>query len=63
MSITLDIDEALMKKAVEFTGVQNTKQLVEDALQALIEKRAYRLGVELGGNDPEASLGTDQQAA
>ncbi len=61
MSITLDINEELMKKAADFTGVHDTRQLMNDALVALIEKRAYKLGMELGGSDPTARLRPEDQ--
>ena len=63
MSITLEINEALMQKAADFTGVQDQKQLIEDALQALIEKRAYKMAAELGGSDPDATLGVRRRHA
>ena len=59
----MNVDEELLKKAADFTGVHETSQLIESALQAFIEKRAYRLGIELGGSDPEASLDPVEDAA
>ena len=63
MSVTVDINEELMKKAADFVGVHDTRQLINDALVALIEKRAYKMAYDLGGSDPTASLRPEDRPA
>jgi Arc/MetJ family transcription regulator len=54
MRTTLELDDDLVAKAEELTGVRAPAALVRVALQALIERESARRLVKLGGTDPEA---------
>ncbi len=54
MRTTLALDDALLKKAVFYTGVHEKSALVREALKALIEREAARRLADLGGTEPGA---------
>jgi Arc/MetJ family transcription regulator len=54
MRTTLNIDDALLAKAREYTGVKETTALVRRALEELVETEAARRIIALGGSDPDA---------
>jgi Arc/MetJ family transcription regulator len=54
MRTTLALDDALLEKAVFYTGVQEKSALVREALKALIEREAARRLADLGGTEPGA---------
>ncbi len=54
MRTTLALDDALLEKAVSYTGVQEKSALVREALKALIEREAARRLADLGGTEPGA---------
>jgi Arc/MetJ family transcription regulator len=54
MRTTLALDDALLEKAVSYTGVHEKSALVREALKALIEREAARRLADLGGTEPEA---------
>ena len=49
---TLNIDDRLMKRAAQLTGVQEKTQLVRLGLEALISREAAKRLIKLGGSDP-----------
>ena len=51
----LAIDDDLLAKAQEYTGLQEKSALVHEALKALIEREAARRLARLGGTEPKAS--------
>ena len=51
MRTTLNIDDQLIKRAVQFTGVQEKTQLVRLGLEALISREAAKRLARLGGSD------------
>ena len=51
MRTTLNIDDHLIKRAVQFTGVQEKTQLVRLGLEALISREAAKRLARLGGSD------------
>jgi Arc/MetJ family transcription regulator len=53
MRTTLALDDALMAKAREFTGLKETSALVREALTALIERESARRLALLGGSEPD----------
>ena len=51
MRTTLALDDELIKKAQEFTGLKEKSALVREALKALIERESARRLVLLGGGE------------
>jgi Arc/MetJ family transcription regulator len=58
MRTTLALDDDLVAKAEQLTGLREKAALVREALQALIERESARRLVKLGGTDPEAEAPT-----
>jgi Arc/MetJ family transcription regulator len=54
MRTTLALDDALLEKAISYTGVQEKSALMREALKALIEREAARRLADLGGTEPGA---------
>ncbi len=52
MRTTVALDDDLLAKAREYTGLTETPALLRAALKALIEREAARRLVLLGGSDP-----------
>lgn len=48
------LDDELVRKAREFTGVEEKAALIREALKALIERESARRLAALGGTMPEA---------
>lgn len=55
MRTTLNLDDDLMAKAAELTGIEEKPALIREALKALIAREAARRLALLGGSDPEAA--------
>jgi Arc/MetJ family transcription regulator len=53
MRTTLALDDELLKKAQDFTGLKEKSALVREALKALIERESARRLVLLGGSEPD----------
>ena len=53
MRTTLAIDDELLAKAQEYTGLQEKSALVREALKALVEREAARRLARLGGTEPK----------
>jgi Arc/MetJ family transcription regulator len=53
MRTTVALDDELMAKAEEFTGVREKSALLREALRALLEREGARRLAELGGSSPE----------
>ncbi|MGH9596508.1 MAG: type II toxin-antitoxin system VapB family antitoxin [Edaphobacter sp.] len=51
MRTTLALDDALLEKAVSYTGLHEKSALVREALKALIEREAARRLADLGGTE------------
>ena len=56
MRTTLAIDDDLLAKAQEYTGLQEKSALVREALKALVEREAARRLARLGGTIPDAKV-------
>ncbi len=52
MRTTLALDEELVAKAQNFTGITEKASLVREALRALIERESARRLARLGGSEP-----------
>ncbi|MGE6698795.1 type II toxin-antitoxin system VapB family antitoxin [Hyphomonas sp. NPDC076900] len=55
MRTTLNLDDDLMAKAAELTGIEEKPALIREALKALIAREAARRLALLGGSDPKAA--------
>lgn len=53
MRTTLALDDDLVARAQEYTGLQEKSALVREALRALIEREASRRLARLGGTEPD----------
>ncbi|MGC1780391.1 MAG: type II toxin-antitoxin system VapB family antitoxin [Xanthobacteraceae bacterium] len=56
MRTTLALDDDLLAKAQEFTGVKEKSALVREALRALVEREAARRLARMGGTEPALKL-------
>ncbi|HEV3511091.1 MAG TPA: type II toxin-antitoxin system VapB family antitoxin [Candidatus Sulfotelmatobacter sp.] len=52
MRTTVALDDDLVRKAQEFTGVEEKAALIREALKALIERESARRLASLGGTMP-----------
>lgn len=53
MRTTLNLDDELMAKAEEYTGIHEKGILVREALEALVQREAARRLAKLGGTMPD----------
>ena len=53
MKTTITIDDALLKRAEELTGIDSETDLVSESLRALIERESARKLARLGGSQPQ----------
>ncbi len=52
MRTNIEIDDQLMARAIEFSGLRTKRAVVEAGLRALIEKRGRELLLEAAGKYP-----------
>jgi Arc/MetJ family transcription regulator len=53
MRTTIAIDDELLRKAQEYTGVKEKTALVREALTALVQREAARRLAAMGGSVPD----------
>ncbi|QNI33358.1 type II toxin-antitoxin system VapB family antitoxin [Alloacidobacterium dinghuense] len=53
MRTTVALDDELIKKAQEYTGLKENSALLREALKALLEREAARRLADLGGAAPK----------
>ncbi|CAG2325092.1 MULTISPECIES: type II toxin-antitoxin system VapB family antitoxin [Burkholderia] len=53
MRTTLSLDDALLAKAQQLTGLTEKSALVREALRALIARESARRLARLGGTEPD----------
>lgn len=56
MRTTVTLDDDLVEKAVELTGITERSALLRDGLRALVRVESARRLAALGGTDPDASV-------
>ncbi len=56
MRTTLNLDDELLAKARDFTGMTETAAIVREALKVLVEREAARRLARLGGTEPSFLL-------
>ena len=52
MLTTIDLDDELIAKAQAYTGLEETTELVREALKALIQREVAKQLANLGGSQP-----------
>lgn len=52
MRTTVNLDEALLDRAQEISGVRERSALLKEALNALIQRESARRLARLGGTEP-----------
>ncbi len=57
MRTTLNLDDALLRRAAELTGIAEKTALIHRSLEALIAFENARRLAALGGSDPGATAG------
>jgi len=50
---TLALDDDLLARAIELTGIEEKTALVREALNALVERESARRLARLGGSQPD----------
>ncbi|WP_210603807.1 type II toxin-antitoxin system VapB family antitoxin [Brevibacterium oceani] len=55
MRTTVTIDDELMDKAAEISGITERSALIREALKTLVRVESARRLAALGGSDPESS--------
>jgi len=53
MRTTLNIDDDLLERARDLSGVQEKTALIREGLKALIERESARRLARLGGSEPQ----------
>ncbi len=53
MRTTIALDDELLAKAENFTGLREKTALIREALKALIERESARRLAKLGGSQPK----------
>lgn len=53
MRTTLALDDDLLARATELTGIEEKASLVREALKALVERESARRLARLGGSEPD----------
>lgn len=53
MRTTVSLDDELVERAQEYTGIQEKSALLREALQALLEREAARRLAVMGGSSPK----------
>jgi Arc/MetJ family transcription regulator len=53
MRITLNLDDELLAKAHQLSGLTERMQLIREALLALVERESARRLSKLGGTEPQ----------
>jgi Arc/MetJ family transcription regulator len=53
MRTTIVLDDELLAKAQEYTGLKEKSAVVREALKALVEREAARRLALLGGTEPD----------
>lgn len=63
MRTTVTLDDALVARASELTGVKETSALVRAGLEALVQRESSRRLAALGGSDPDAAAAPRRRAS
>lgn len=55
MRTTVVLDDELLAKAEEYTGIREKSALIRAALRALVEREAARRLARMGGSEPDVT--------
>lgn len=55
MRTTVVLDDELLAKAEEYTGIREKSTLIRAALRALVEREAARRLARMGGSEPDVT--------
>ncbi len=53
MRLTVVLDDELLEKAMNYSGLRQKSVLIREAFKALIEREAARRLARLGGSEPD----------
>jgi Arc/MetJ family transcription regulator len=56
MRTTVTLDDTLVERAMELTGISEKSALLRDGLKTLVRVESARRLAALGGTDPDASV-------
>ncbi len=56
MRTTLALDDDLLARAIDMTGIEEKTALVREALNALVERESARRLARLGGSQPDLKI-------
>jgi len=56
MRTTLALDDDLLARAMDLTGIEEKTALVREALNALVERESARRLARLGGSQPDLKV-------
>ena len=56
MRTTLALDDDLLARAIDLTGIEEKTALVREALNALVERESARRLARLGGSQPDLKI-------
>jgi Arc/MetJ family transcription regulator len=63
MRTTVALDDDLVAKAQEYTGIKEKSALLHEALKLLVAREAGRRLAAMGGTDPTATAGPRRRSA
>ncbi len=63
MRTTVTVDDDLMERAAELTGIEERSSLVRAGLETLVRVEAGRRLAALGGSDPDAAAAPRRRSA
>jgi Arc/MetJ family transcription regulator len=63
MRTTINLDDELLAKAHEMTGIKERTALIHEALRTLVQLEAGRRLARLGGSDPDAEVPPRRRSA
>lgn len=56
MRTTINLDDDLLNRARQLTGLDELSALLREALEALIQRESARRLARLGGSEPDAAV-------
>jgi Arc/MetJ family transcription regulator len=62
MRTTVTVDDELLDRAAQLTGVRERNALLREALRALIERESARRLAQLGGSEPDLEAAPRRRA-
>ena len=63
MRTTVALDDDLVARAQEYTGIKEKSALLHEALKLLVAREAGRRLADMGGSDPNATAGPRRRSA